>query len=162
MSRQIWSSASNYATTHPTDIDMSDEDSFVDEARVFAGWFGRKRRLARGSALFKPGDRTRDVFIVQSGALTVDIPRCDGGRMQIASFHAGACLYCDFERRHLVACIAETDCDIIELPYRRLEKLSRQGIEWRLLLRHCHAFELKTFLDACYPTQIQLRPIPCP
>ena len=123
---------------------------YIAEVRRILGRFGARRPLAKGDSLFRPGDTARHLYIIESGQIDVTLPE-DAGHYPIASFHPGASFLFDFGGHHVAACEAAVDTVVIDLPYRRLRRLSQQGMELRLLLGQCHAFDLKSFLDVCYP-----------
>lgn len=114
--------------------------------------FGLRRCLPAGALLFSPGDRARHLFFVESGMLDVFRPDEPDG-LPVASFYPGACFTFDFGGFHVGTCEAREDSKVIGLPIERLRQLSQSETEVRLLLRQSHAFELKTFLDACHPAE---------
>ena len=130
-------------------------DRYVAEVRRILGRFGTRRRVAKGDPLFGPEDRARHLYIIESGRIDASLPD-DSGNHPLASFHPGATFVFDFGGQHVALCEAGEDSVVIDLPYGRLKRLSRQGMELRLLLRQCHAFDLKSFLDICYPAGSRL------
>ena len=111
--------------------------------------FGLRRCLPAGALLFSPGDRARHLFFVESGLLDVFRPDEPEG-LPVASFYPGACFTFDFGGFHVGSCEAREASNVIGLPLERLRELSLAETELRLLMRQSHAFELKTFLDACH------------
>lgn len=123
---------------------------YISEVRRILGRFGTRRRIEKGRPLFTPEDRARHLYIIESGRIDASLAD-DAGAYPIASFHPGATFVFDFGGHHVAVCEAGEDSTVIDLPYGRLKRLSRQGMELRLLMRQCHAFDLKSFLDICYP-----------
>ena len=129
---------------------------YIAEVRRILGRFGVRRHVPKGASLFSVGDTGRHLYIVESGRIDASLPDDPGG-YAIASFHPGASFMFDLDGCYLAVCTAAEDSAVINLPYHRLRKLSQQGMELRLLLRQCNAFDLKSFLDLCYPAAGRFR-----
>jgi len=110
---------------------------------------GARRRLHKGSPLSRPGDRGRRLYVVESGLIEVFL-RKDGGHFPIASFHAGARFFCDFNRSRLIQGVATEPSVVRDVPLAALDRLDRQGIELRALLLQSRPFDLQAFVAACY------------
>jgi hypothetical protein len=55
----------------------------------------------------------------------------DGGHFPIASFHAGACFFCDLNRTPLIQGVATELSVVRDMPLDALDRHDRQGIELR-------------------------------
>lgn len=110
---------------------------------------GARRRLQKGSQLARPGDTGRRLYVVESGLIEVFLRKV-GGHFPIASFHAGACFFCDFNGTRLVQGVAAEASVVRDLPLDAFDRLDRQGIELRTLLLRCRPFDLQAFVAACY------------
>lgn len=110
---------------------------------------GARRRLHKGSPLSRPGDKERRLYVVESGLIEVFL-RNDGGHFPIASFHAGACFFCDFNRTRLIQGVATEPSVVRDMPLAALDGLDCQGIELRALLLRSRPCDLQAFVAACY------------
>lgn len=131
-------------------------DRHIAELRRILARFGTHKQLAEGASLFDSRDTSRHVYIVKSGLIDICLPE-DSSRRAIASFHPGACFLFDFGGYRVAAIAAAEDSEMIDIPFSRLRRLCRQEMDLRLLLRQCHAFDLKSFLDLCYPARNRVR-----
>lgn len=131
-------------------------DAYVHEVRRILARFGRQRILPAGGSLFDPADTSRHLYIVESGTIDISLPE-DPARHPIASFHAGAIFLFDFGGYQVASLEAAEESMVIDLPFPRLDRLCRQEMDLRLLLRQCHAFDVKSFLDVCYPARSRVR-----
>lgn len=123
------------------------------------GRFGIRRQMPKGASLFEPRDTSRHFYMVESGAIDICLLE-DPARRPIASFRAGASLLLDFGGYQVAALEAGEESVVIDIPFGRLRRLCRQEMELRLLLRQCHAFDVKSILDVCYPGRGRFRVVP--
>lgn len=130
-------------------------DGYVREVRRILGRFGTRRTIRAGESLFDPADTSGHLYIVESGTIDVSLPD-DPAHHPLASFHAGAVFLFDFGGYQVASLEAAEESVAIDLPLARMNRLCRQ-VELRLLLRQCHAFDLKSFLDVCYPARSRFR-----
>ncbi len=97
----------------------------------------RQRRLARGSVLYRSGDRFRAVYVVRTGALkTYTLSR--DGEAQITGFHMAAemvGLDAVSAGVHPCEAVALESSTVCEIPFDDLEDLSRElpGLQRQLL-----------------------------
>lgn len=131
-------------------------DRCVAEIRRILGRFGKRRQLGQGASLFDGCDTSRHVYIVTRGTIDVGLPETPGPR-PIASFHSGACFLVDFGNYQVATLEAAETSEVIDIPFTRLKRLCRQEMDVRLLLRQCQAFDLRSFLDTCYPARSRFR-----
>ena len=131
-------------------------DRYVSELRRILARFGTQRTLHRGASLFNPGDLSRHLYIIESGRIDIFLPE-DPERHPVASFHPGASFLFDFGGYQVAALEAAEDSFVIDVPFGRLTRLCEQEMDLRMLLRQCHAFDLKSFLDACFPARSRFR-----
>ncbi len=131
-------------------------DGYVREVRRILGRFGTRRTICAGESLFDPADSSGHLYIVESGTIDVSLPD-DPAHHPLASFHAGAVFLFDFGGYQVASLEAAEESVAIDLPLARMNRLCRQEMELRLLLRQCHAFDLKSFLDVCYPARSRFR-----
>ena len=131
-------------------------DRYVTELRRILARFGTQRTLSRGDLLFDPGDTARHLYIVEDGRIDIFLPE-DPERHPVASFHPGASFLFDFGGYQVAALEAAEDSVVIDVPFGRLTRLCEQEMDVRMLLRQCHAFDLKSFLDVCFPARSRFR-----
>lgn len=131
-------------------------DGYVREVRRILARFGTPKAFSAGASLFDPADTSRRLYIVESGTIDISLPD-DPAHHPLASFHAGAIFQFDLGSYQIASIEAAEDSVVIDLPFSRLDRLCRQEMELRLLLRQCHAFDLKSFLDVCYPARSRFR-----
>ena len=131
-------------------------DGYVQEVRRILARFGTSRTIPAGASLFEPADMSRHLYIVESGRIDISLPEDPAG-YPLASFHAGAIFLFDFGGHQIASLEAAEETVVIDLPFARLDRLCRQEMDLRLLLRQCHAFDLKSFLDVCYPARSRFR-----
>ena len=110
---------------------------------------GARRRLHKGSPLSRPGDRGRRLYVVEHGLIEVFL-RKDGGHFPVASFHEGACFFCDFACCRFIQGIATEPSVVRDMPLDALDRLDHQGIDLRALLLRYRPFDLRAFVAACY------------
>lgn len=131
-------------------------DRYVAELLRILGRFGARKRVPKGASLFEPGETSRHLYMIESGTIDVCLPE-DPARHPIASFHAGASFLLDFGGYQVASLEAAEESVVVDIPFGRLRRLCRQEMELRLLLRQCHAFDVKSFLDVCYPGRSRFR-----
>lgn len=131
-------------------------DCYVAELLRILGRFGARKHVPKGASLFEPGDTSRHLYMVESGTIDICLPE-DPARHPIASFRAGASFLLDFGGYQVAALEAAEESVVVDIPFARLRRLCRQEMELRLLLRQCHAFDVKSFLDVCYPGRSRFR-----
>lgn len=132
------------------------ESNYASELRKMLARLGARKPVPKGASLFDPSDSARHLYIVESGTIDVSLPE-DPRRRPVASFHPGAGFLFDLGGHHIAAFEAAVDSTVIDLPVGHLRKLCRHEKELRLLLRQSHAFDLKSFLDVCYPVRSRIR-----
>ncbi len=66
----------------------------------------------------------------------------------------------DFGGYQIAALEAAEESVVIDVPFARLSRLCQQEMDLRILLRQCHAFDIKSFLDVCYPGRSRFRLVP--
>ncbi|ADL54316.1 fumarate/nitrate reduction transcriptional regulator Fnr [Gallionella capsiferriformans] len=96
-----------------------------------------KRSFARSDYLYRSGDKFRSLFAIHSGSFKTQILHEDG-REQVTGFQmAGEIIGLDAISTDIHACdaVALESCVVCELPFNKLEALSR---EIPLLQRHLH------------------------
>lgn len=131
-------------------------DQYIAEVRRILARFGTRRKIEKGASLFEPGDASRHLYIVESGTIDISFPECPEHR-PIASFRSGACFLFDLGGYQVAELAAAEASEVIDIPFARLDRLCRQEMDLRLLLGQCHAFDLKSFLDVCYPARSRFR-----
>ena len=131
-------------------------DRYVAELLRILGRFGARKQVGKGASLFEPGDTSRHLYMVETGTIDICLPE-DPARHPIASFRAGASFLLDFGGYQVAALEAAEESVVVDIPFSRLRRLCRQEMELRLLLRQCHAFDVKSFLDVCYPGRSRFR-----
>ncbi len=92
---------------------------------------GARRPVPRGEALFRAGDRFRSLYAVRTGFFKTCVASEDG-RDQVTGFQmAGELLGLDGigTDRHTCDALALEDSQVCEIPYERLEDLSREFTE---------------------------------
>lgn len=92
---------------------------------------GSRRPVPRGEALFRAGDRFRSLYAVRTGFFKTCVTAEDG-RDQVTGFQmAGELLGLDGigSDRHTCDALALEDSQVCEIPYERLEELSREFTE---------------------------------
>jgi len=84
-------------------------------------------RLAAGQTLFEIGDEDFDIFFVESGSLSLFVPRGEGRELRLRKFGPGAIIgvsdYYDHDPRDAAA-RAESEAVLFRLPWRRLRDLN--------------------------------------
>lgn len=96
-----------------------------------------RRRIKRGEAVFRAGERFSNLYAVRTGFFKTCITSEDG-RDQVTGFQmAGEIMGLDgiVNNRHTCDAIALEDAEICTLPFEQIEKLS---LEVRTLQRHVH------------------------
>jgi CRP-like cAMP-binding protein len=111
---------------------------------------GDRRNIQSGCSLFRAGDRGPHLYVIKRGLFEVFLQK-DAGLCPVASFLPGASFVYDFCRFNVARCEAVEASEAIDIPLDRLNRLAREGIELRLLLYWCRSFDLRAFIDACYP-----------
>ncbi len=89
---------------------------------------GARRALKRGEVLFRAGDHFDSLYAVRTGFFKTRISSEDG-RDQVTGFQmAGELLGLDgiSEERHSCDAVALEDSQVCQIPYSRLEELSRE------------------------------------
>lgn len=87
-----------------------------------------RRRIKRGSALFSNGDRFNSLYAIRTGFFKTCVTTEDG-RDQVTGFQmAGEIIGLDgiVADRHSCNAVALEDAEVCELPYERIEELSRE------------------------------------
>ncbi len=96
-----------------------------------------RRRIKRGEAVFRAGERFSNLYAVRTGFFKTCVTSEDG-RDQVTGFQmAGEIMGLDgiVNNRHTCDAIALEDAEICTLPFEQIEKLS---LEVRTLQRHVH------------------------
>jgi len=111
---------------------------------------GCRRRLPKGCSLSRASDNGAHLYFIEGGQIELFL-RNDSGHFPIASFHSGACFFCNFDTFRRVQGIAAEPSMVCELPLHALDRLGREGIELGPLMRRYRPFDLQAFVTACYP-----------
>lgn len=110
---------------------------------------GDRRQMDGRSSLVLSSDRGAHLYLVESGLIEVILKR-DAAGIPIASFESGAIFLCDADALDSLRYVAPRPSVIIDVPLSRLDRLAEEGLDLRLLLYWCPAFDLQAFVAACY------------
>jgi CRP/FNR family transcriptional regulator, anaerobic regulatory protein len=108
-----------------------------DEIRQLNELSHLKRRFARGDYLYRSGDKFQSLFAIHSGSFKTQVLHEDG-REQVTGFQmVGEIIGLDAisNDRHTCDAVAQESGEVCELPFNKLEALSR---ELPSLQRHLH------------------------
>lgn len=112
-------------------------DLNADEMRQLDDLSHLKRSFARGDYLYRSGDKFQSLYAIHSGSFKTQVLHADG-REQVTGFQmAGEIIGLDAisTDRHTCDAVALESSEVCELPFTKLEALSR---ELPSLQRHLH------------------------
>lgn len=116
-----------------------------DELERLDHMIGAPRTLRRGDRLYHTGARFASLYAVRSGSLK-SLVLTEGGRQQITAFHVpGELIGVDaigFGVHHS-STVAIEDCEICELPYAALVRLSREIPALQRRIHHLISSEIQ-------------------
>jgi thioredoxin reductase (NADPH) len=121
-----------------------------DEQIMLLSKYGERRRLPKGATLFCEGDRDCGLFVVLDGRVVVLQEDDPEGESRVIAVHARGRFVGDLSmltgQAVYVTALAQTDVEVLEIPYERLkEAVSRDQALGDLILRafiqrrHIHA-----------------------
>ena len=108
-----------------------------DELQRLDGLVANRRKIKRGTALFRNGDRFASLYAIRTGFFKTCI-RSDDGRDQVTGFQmAGELMGLDgiVNDHHSCDAVALEDAEVCVMPFDRIEELS---VEVHALQRHVH------------------------
>jgi len=114
----------------PVDLSSDEMEQMDDLSRL-------KRGYARGDYLYRSGDKFQSLYAIHSGSFKTQVLHEDG-REQVTGFQmSGEIIGLDAicTDRHTCEAVALENCDVCELPFNKLETLSRKLPS---LQRHLH------------------------
>lgn len=101
---------------------------------------GQIRRYGRGSILFMPGDQAPELFVIASGAITIQLTSSDGREMIIDELGRGDIfgeLALLTRQPHAIMAVTHSPCELLALPAESLGSLvAREPALSRALLAH--------------------------
>lgn len=122
----------------------------TDEQITLLSRYGERRRLPRGSTLFCEGDRDCGLFVVLDGKVRVVQEDTAEAEPRVIAVHARGRFVGDLSmltgQAVYVTAIAQTDVEVLEVPYDRLkEAVTHDRVLGDLILR---AFILRRYIHA--------------
>lgn len=103
----------------------------TDEQIALLSQYGERKRLAYGSALFCEGDRGCGMFVVLDGRVQVVQEGDLGGEPRVIAVHGRGRFVGDLSmltgQAVYVTAVAETDVEVLEIPYDRLKEAVAQS-----------------------------------
>jgi CRP/FNR family transcriptional regulator len=109
----------------------------TDAMRELDGLVAARQRFAKGAPVFQSGDRFTALYALRSGSCKTTM-LSEGGREQVTGYHLmGDIIGFDGigNGRHQCQAVSLEDTEVCEIPFARLEELSRQ---LPLLQRNLH------------------------
>jgi thioredoxin reductase (NADPH) len=103
----------------------------TDEQILLLSQYGERKRLAQGSTLFCEGDRDCGMFVVLDGRVQVVQEGDLGGEPRVIAVHGRGRFVGDLSmltgQAVYVTAVAETDVEVLEIPYDRLKEAVAQS-----------------------------------
>ncbi|MET0859736.1 MAG: FAD-dependent oxidoreductase [Microbacterium sp.] len=103
----------------------------TDEQVMFLSQFGERKRLVEGSTLFREGDRDCGLFVVLDGRVRVVQEQGPDGEPRVIAVHGRGRFVGDLSmltgQAVYVTAIAQTDVEVLEIPYDRLKEAVAQN-----------------------------------
>ncbi|MET0711684.1 MAG: FAD-dependent oxidoreductase [Jiangellaceae bacterium] len=103
----------------------------TDEQILLVSQYGERKRLAYGSTLFREGDRDCGLFVVLDGRVRVVQEEDADGESRVIAVHGRGRFVGDLSmltgQAVYVTAVAQTDVDVLEVPYDRLKEAVAQS-----------------------------------
>ena len=98
----------------------------TDEQVMLLSQYGERKRVAKGSALFRAGDRDCGLFVVLDGGIRVVQEEDPDGEPRVIAVHGRGRFVGDLSmltgQAVYVTAVAQTDVDVLDIPYDRLKE----------------------------------------
>jgi thioredoxin reductase (NADPH) len=98
--------------------------------------YGERKRLAKGSLLFCEGDRDCGLFVVLDGRVAVVQEDNPEGEPRVIAVHGRGRFVGDLSmltgQAVYVTAVAQTDVEVLEIPYDRLKDAVTQDQAWAI------------------------------
>ncbi|MFD7024583.1 FAD-dependent oxidoreductase [Promicromonospora sukumoe] len=102
----------------------------TDEQIMLLSQHGERKPLTRGTVLFSEGDRDRGLFVVLDGRVRVVQEDGPGGEPRVLAIHGRGRFVGDLSmltgQAVYVTAVAQTDVEVVEVPYDRLKEAVTQ------------------------------------
>ncbi|SFN60580.1 cyclic nucleotide-binding domain-containing thioredoxin-disulfide reductase [Mycetocola miduiensis] len=103
----------------------------TDDQIMLLSHHGERKRLTKGSALFREGDRNCGLFVVLDGRVRVVDEDAPGGEARVIAVHGRGRFVGDLSmltgQPVYVTAVAQTDVDVLEISYARLKEAVAQS-----------------------------------
>ena len=126
---------SNSSDLEPSDLPETPDTTgayprLTDEQVMLLSQYGERKRLAEGSTLFREGDRDCGLFVVLDGRVRV-VQEDPDGEPRVIAVHGRGRFVGDLSmltgQAVYVTAVAQTDVEVLEVPYDRLKEAVAQN-----------------------------------
>ena len=104
----------------------------IDELRTRLSKYLERKSVPEGTVLIRQGEQPEDLFVLESGRLSVELETADGTRIRVRSMRAGVvvgevALYMGVPRTADV--VTETPCVVLRLSRESIERMEAEEPE---------------------------------